>query len=165
MGPTTSPPERPSGLAVRLDPPERMFTVEEANRLLPEIERTFRETDARAIRLREVTDLAHDLEEYWGGRLADPGLRDRGEYLEFVRERDELRASLDRDLERVHGMGVLVKDVEGGLVDFYGIVDGRVVFLCWRRGEPAVAFYHTLEGGYAGRKPLAPVASSSGATP
>ncbi len=165
MGPATSPAERRSDLAVRLDPPERMFTVEEANRLLPEIEEAFRDTDARALRLQEVSDLAHDLEEYWGGRLADPDLPDRRQYLEFVRERDDLQAALEREVDRIHGMGVLVKDVRSGLVDFYGLVNGRVVFLCWRRGEPSVAFYHPLEGGFAARRPLSPVVPGSGATP
>jgi hypothetical protein len=155
MGATPFPSERPTDLSVRLDPPERLFTVEEANRLLPAIEAILHEMDARSPRLQEVSDLVQDLEEYWGGRLADGDLPERGRYLELVRERDEAQEALNRDLERVRGMGVLLKDFQTGLVDFYGIVAGELVFLCWQRGESSVRFYHTLQGGFAARKPLA----------
>jgi len=156
MGAT--PAETPSDLAARLDPPERLFTVDEADRLLPSLEAAFREMDAIALRLQEVSDLVQDMEAYWSGRLADPDLPDRPRYLELVRERDAAQPALDREIQAVHARGVLLKDFQSGLVDFYGIVAGKLVFLCWRRGEPSVRFYHSLEGGYAGRKPLAPVA-------
>ncbi len=155
MGATPS--EPPVGIAARLEPPERLFTIEQADRLLPSLEEAFRGMDAIALRLQEVSDLLQDLEEYWGGRLADPDLPERPRYLELVRERDAAQEALDREIEGVHATGVLLKDFRSGLVDFYGVVAGNLVFLCWQRGEPAVRFYHTLEGGYAGRKPLAPV--------
>ena len=54
----------------------------------------------------------------------------------------------------LHSLGCLVKDVPMGLVDFHGIVDGEIVFLCWKRGEARIDSYHPLNGGFAARKPL-----------
>ncbi len=154
MSATSGPSERPSPLAAGLEPPERVFTVEEADRLLPDLEAAFRDVDGPFLRLEEVSELVQDLEEYWGGRLADPDLPDRTRYLELVRERDETQGALDRVVGRIQGMGVILKDLQSGLIDLYGTVDGNLVFLCWRRGEPALAFYHALDTGFAGRKAL-----------
>jgi hypothetical protein len=136
----------------------KVFTVEQANRLLPSLEAIFREMDRRSLRLREVLELIADLEEYWGDRLAEPGLPERAAHLRWMKERDDLEASIQKDIERIKALGAVLKDYQQGLVDFYGIVEGRLAFLCWQRGEPAVRFYHALEGGFAGRRPLAPVA-------
>jgi hypothetical protein len=51
-------------------------------------------------------------------------------------------------------LGVVVKDLDAGLVDFPAERDGRAVFLCWQLGEDEVAFWHGVEEGFAGRKPL-----------
>jgi hypothetical protein len=58
-----------------------------------------------------------------------------------------------RELE---DMGAVLKDPRTGLVDFYGQVDGKFVWLCWRYGEDAVTHYHALDEGFAGRKPIEP---------
>lgn len=142
---------------LRVEPPSKVFTVEQADALLPDLEQAFQEMDLRSTRLRETTELVQDLEEYWGNRIGDPECPDRGRYATLVRDRDDLQSSLGEDIARVHALGVLLKDFQSGLVDFYGIIDGQLVFLCWRRGEPSVEFYHTREGGFAGRKPLAPL--------
>jgi hypothetical protein len=55
----------------------------------------------------------------------------------------------------VEQMGAVLKDARMGLVDFYGNVDGRLVWLCWRYGESEVAHYHALEDGFSARKPIA----------
>lgn len=64
--------------------------------------------------------------------------------------------SLRQVLKEVERMGVQVKDVDSGLVDFPARLHGREVLLCWRVGEDAVAYWHDLESGFAGRQPLAP---------
>ena len=58
-------------------------------------------------------------------------------------------------LERLHEIGVLVKDADRGLVDFPSLRDGEVVELCWLDGEPEVAHWHHVGAGFAGRQPLA----------
>ncbi len=57
---------------------------------------------------------------------------------------------------KVRKLGGIVKDPQIGLVDFYGRIDGRVVWLCWRYGEDTLGYYHELESGYGGRRPLSP---------
>jgi hypothetical protein len=56
--------------------------------------------------------------------------------------------------QEVEEMGAVLKDPRTGLVDFYGRVDGKLVWLCWRYGEEAVTHYHGLDEGFAGRKPI-----------
>jgi hypothetical protein len=54
----------------------------------------------------------------------------------------------------VNALGCLVKDVEQGLVDFYSMLDGEAVFLCWQFGEPGVTHWHPVDEGFAGRQPI-----------
>ena len=78
-------------------------------------------------------------------------------------EPSELDEQLQREAEAVAGaveelqaLGVLVKDLDRGLVDFPALRDGEEVLLCWQVGEGEVAYWHGLEEGFAGRKPLDP---------
>jgi hypothetical protein len=71
------------------------------------------------------------------------------------------RAEMDGHLERVREMiaeidsiGVQVKDLESGLLDFPFKLEDEVVLLCWRMGEPAIEHWHTVESGFQGRKPV-----------
>lgn len=70
----------------------------------------------------------------------------------------EHRAALLEYLAEMNTIGCLYKDwdFEVGLVDFPAIMDGETVFLCWRSDESKIAFYHGVEAGYAGRRPLPP---------
>lgn len=61
---------------------------------------------------------------------------------------------LNEELEWFDARSITIKDIEQGLVDFPAVIDGQPVLLCWKDGEPEVAFWHTLEGGFPGRKPL-----------
>src|SRR6185436_3734642 len=56
--------------------------------------------------------------------------------------------------KRLTEMGLFLKDINTGLVDFLSLRDGREVYLCWRYDEPTVAHWHDLEAGFAGRQPL-----------
>lgn len=67
---------------------------------------------------------------------------------------DREAAGLARCIERLHGLGVVVKDVEHGLLDFPARRGDEDVLLCWHVGEDEVAYWHGLEEGFAGRKPL-----------
>jgi hypothetical protein len=63
-------------------------------------------------------------------------------------------AEFETCLERLGALGVEVKDVDEGLVDFPSVRHGEDVLLCWRAGEGAVEYWHDLEEGFAGRKPI-----------
>jgi hypothetical protein len=62
--------------------------------------------------------------------------------------------NLRRCAQTIEAMGIELKDMNTGLVDFLAERDGRDVYLCWRYNEPKVAFWHELEAGVAGRQPL-----------
>jgi hypothetical protein len=76
-------------------------------------------------------------------------------------EIDELQATIEaestgvvRCVEELQSLGVVVKDLDQGLVDFPARRGDEEVLLCWHVGEDEVAYWHSLEGGFAGRKPL-----------
>ncbi len=130
--------------------PSRLFTVNEANaalrELVPRIER-LRAVRDEARRIREL------LEVLWQ-RLdaAEPVLSTIGERQAAL---DALRAEfagLSDDIER---FGVILRDLDLGLVDFPARVRGMPIYLCWRAGEAQVAFWHGRGEGFAGRKSIA----------
>ena len=82
------------------------------------------------------------------------------DFEEASRRFDRAVAEMQRIIEEVHGLGCQIKHIETGLVDFPARIGGREVLLCWKLGEPAVSYYHGLEDGYAGRRPIPPEATS-----
>lgn len=122
---------------------QRHFTLEQANALLSQVEPMLR-------KLREARDRLTDTEVH--ERLAtaapangggDPG-RSVGEAFLEVREL----------LGSIQGLGIVVRDIDRGLIDFPAIRDEREVYLCWELDEERIAFWHELESGYGGRRPL-----------
>ena len=69
-------------------------------------------------------------------------------------ELEQLAEEAAAALRELDGLGVVVKDLDLGLLDFPGLRDGEEVELCWQVGEDAVEFWHPLEAGYRGRKPI-----------
>jgi hypothetical protein len=134
-----------------MDEGPRFFTVEEANDLVAELEIEF----GRVARVR--SELAPVVEVL--GETAVEAILEEGADAPPGRERetDQLRklaAEITLAVERVNALGVLVKDLDVGLVDFYSMQDGEPVFLCWQYGEPAVSHWHGVEEGFAGRRPI-----------
>lgn len=130
----------------------RIFTIEEANALLPTLELALGDL----VRLRsELEQAIHAV----GGADAAAGILQRGEpgaaaceaAAEHLRK---LAREVGGAMERVNALGCVLKDGEAGLVDFYALRDGETVFLCWQLGEPAVAHWHPLDEGFAAREPI-----------
>jgi hypothetical protein len=61
---------------------------------------------------------------------------------------------LDLLVHQIQDLGVLIKDINLGLLDFPALKDGREVYLCWRHGEGGIAYWHEVEAGFAGRQPI-----------
>ena len=76
------------------------------------------------------------------------------ELLRKKSEHDAAAARLAEIVEQIQETGCLVKDLDVGLVDFPSLLDGEEIYLCWKLGEERVAFWHGIEEGFAGRKPL-----------
>jgi hypothetical protein len=130
----------------------RIFTREEAEALLPEVDRLLGELQAVAERLAHAESSARDDE--W--RVRSNGkvhAEVAGETPEAARRSAARQAQ--RLFEQIQGMGVVVRDVRTGLIDFPSERDGRIINLCWRRGEPLLLrWWHEVDAGFAGRQPL-----------
>ncbi|OGS61849.1 MAG: hypothetical protein A3K59_07145 [Euryarchaeota archaeon RBG_19FT_COMBO_69_17] len=134
----------------------RLFTPEEADALVQHLEASFRRMDPLLVRVREIQDLLEDEASYWGGDVSRAPPQDQAGHAALAAELGRARTVLDAEVSAVRELGVEVKDVAMGLVDFYAQRDGDIVYLCWQRGEPRVGHWHPLEGGFAGRRPLEP---------
>jgi len=137
----------------RGDPP-RLWTVSEANARLGELAELLPRLRGWVVRLGEVQEELKRLGEFWG---RDVDASDHPDHELKVRLDSEWR-HLSRRLQEAVGAlrreGIELKDLESGLVDFYGLVNGEVVFLCWQRGETGVESYHPVAGGYRDRRPI-----------
>ena len=123
---------------------ERLFTVEEANALLPTLQEILADVATHRDALREK---APHMEPILRAAIGNGGGRAGSEYgVEAYR--------LYLDIERIRQLGVVLKDLDMGLLDFPHERDGRVVFLCWHPPEESIMFWHDLDAGYAGRQPL-----------
>jgi hypothetical protein len=122
---------------------ERHFTVEEAN---AEIERVGPMLEAlRDAKTELLDDEAREAlgEAAPGNGGGDPGRQVGEAFLEVRRILVELTEA-----------GIVVRDVDRGLIDFPSLRDGREVYLCWQLGEERVGWWHDLESGFGGRQPL-----------
>jgi hypothetical protein len=131
---------------------ERRFTLAEAQQLL--------DTELRELaeRMVEACARSRDLESRWrklviaigsnGGDMERPEVRD------LQRAVEAAHAELNEIVARFTGQGVQVKDMDRGLIDFPAEVDGQDALLCWHVGEGPIAFWHSPQDGFAGRKPL-----------
>jgi hypothetical protein len=130
----------------------RYFTPDEANALLAEV----REAAETLVGHRRALVEANAKRAHLASQIAGNG----GDF--DPQEPRELEEVLQREaeavghaIERLEGLGVLVKDADRGLVDFPALREnGEEVLLCWQVGEDEIAFWHGLEEGFAGRKPL-----------
>ena len=128
-----------------MQPPfPRLFTIEEANALLPRVRELLEDLFARRDGMRER---APHMEPILAAATLNGGGRVGSEYgVEAY--------NLYLAIGRIRELGVLLKDLETGLLDFPHEREGRVVFLCWRPPEESVAYWHEIEAGFAGRRPL-----------
>lgn len=143
--------------------PPRLWTIEEANARVPELEELLPRLRSWTVRLGEVHTELHRLQEFWGKEVDAPDHADHDRKNQLDSEWANLTQRLEEAVGSLHREAIELRDVDSGLIDFYGYVGGEVVFLCWLRGEPEVGHYHTLTGGFRTRRPL-PAARHAAAT-
>ncbi|MFQ5943332.1 MAG: DUF2203 domain-containing protein [Anaerolineales bacterium] len=123
---------------------DHYFTEDEAKALLKEIHPTVEELMATRDRIVELRpELVASLQK----AIGNGGSQATGELLGLAQRVTYL-------VEQIQEAGVLVKDLDRGLLDFPSEREGRIVFLCWQYGEPELAFWHDIDAGFAGRQPL-----------
>lgn len=131
---------------------ERYFTPAEVEALIPaltEIMDDVRSAQTGANTVRERLEAERERIAVSGG-----GLIDREAWREDKATLDRLAARVRQRLEEVTELGGTPKDLGLGLVDFPHLREGRVVNLCWKHGERSIDFWHGLDEGFSGRKPL-----------
>ena len=127
----------------------RLFTLEEANALLPRVRELILNIQANKQAADEARLEHEKLDE----------IKAHGNGYEMKREQllsriaDKVRA-IRKDLEALHKIGCQVKDLDMGLVDFPSRREGQIVNLCWLLGEDEIGYWHSLDTGFANRKPL-----------
>ena len=139
--------------------PARLFTVEQANAMLPLVRAI---TSDLASLAKDVMERRHRLALLLSGRQLKPNDP-------YSEELAEMEAGLERDtrrlqeyVEELRELGVEPKGAVEGLVDFPAQLDGRPIYLCWKLGEPEVLYWHEIDAGFAGRQPLTAGSVSGG---
>ena len=138
----------------------KIFNPDEANRMLPLVSRITDDIVATYTRVQRALQ-AIDAEKQAQAESAPSENPERDARL------DRLDREVARLLERFQGLieesealGGTVKDYERGCVDFCGEVEGQIVYLCWKRGEPTIGHWHRLEEGFTSRKPIEVVSAA-----
>ena len=130
----------------------KRFTLAEAESLIPSVDRLLRQ----AVELKSGYSSAEKRMDSFQQRIVMAGgmMVDRGKVREVRDRRDEAAAALRGLIEQVQELGCVIKDLDIGLIDFPTSFQGREVYLCWKLGEPSIAFWHGVDEGFAGRKPI-----------
>ena len=124
----------------------KLFTVQEANELLPSVQEILKRIQRSRRRLSGFAKEAKKAAE--GAEQGGGGMKDGPLYASLV-------TSLTLEIAELEALGVQLKDFDRGLIDFPSLRDGRVVLLCWQLGEgDELEWWHDLEAGFSGRTPL-----------
>jgi len=130
----------------------RRFTLEEAESLLPEIEKSIREAISSKSELEQAETALQAINQrviMLGGVLVD-----RSAVYQNRLRRDQSAERLKASIQKIQESGCLIKDLDVGLVDFPTLFRGDEVYLCWKLGESSIGFWHGTQEGFAGRKPI-----------
>ena len=125
-------------------PSKKLFTLDEANAFVPQLLDLVPRIQNLSVSLdNDFPDIKNAREKAkWNGG-SDQGV----DYLNAVLKYNDL-------MHRIEGMGCEVKGIREGLVDFPSLREGREVYLCWRMPEKEILFWHDLNTGFSGRKPI-----------
>jgi hypothetical protein len=130
----------------------RHFTLDEARALLPQVGRLIRDAIHSKSRYQDAESWLHDLSQrimMRGGLNVDTATVEA-----WKNQRESSGQVLKGALEKIEEIGVLVKDLDVGLVDFPTLYRGEEVYLCWRMDEDSIEYWHGVHEGFAGRKEI-----------
>lgn len=132
--------------------PEETFDLTQAQSLLPRVESLLRSAVDWKRRIAEIeqqyASLVKDIF-LSGGRAVDVPT-----FSQLKQEKEDGERILQQTVREIEQLGCVIKDLGVGLVDFPCRVGDREAYLCWRLGEPSIGFWHTVDEGFAGRKPI-----------
>lgn len=132
----------------------RVFTLAEAAVLIPKLEGLMDQLLQKKKAMQKHHDQLLVLDLIAGDRVHDYQSRDGKEYLDKSAELESLILSFEEDIMKINEIGCFLRDLEKGIIDFFYVHQKQLVYLCWKRGEKAIRYYHDLDDGDRHRKPL-----------
>jgi hypothetical protein len=129
--------------------PEKLFTLEEALAVLPQVRRLLSDIQASK---REMERLSAELERLLALSSGNGHLAADVASARELLQREGAR--LEALIAELDSTGAELKGIDEGLIDFRSEREGRMVYLCWSQGEDTIAYWHELDTGFAGRQPL-----------
>lgn len=128
----------------------RRFTLEEAESLIPRLTTLILQMQERKQQHDRFQERVGEFEQKMGsnGHLVEAELN------EARQEMGKAAAQVNSLIEKVEAMGCELKDIDEGLVDFRTMMESHEVYLCWKLGEPGIAWWHDLDRDFGGRQPL-----------
>jgi len=131
----------------------RIFSAEEANRLIPYLEQAL---GSLSVSAQDIAALQREAQVLTA--IESTGATSKKHDVRELREKEVLSARMLEEfrasLHEIASRGCILRDLDLGLVDFYTMARDRVVCLCWRLGEPRIGHWHTTDEGFSGRRPL-----------
>jgi hypothetical protein len=130
----------------------KRFSHAEAQSLIPQVDRLLRDALSLKIEYENAERALHDFSErimLMGGIVVD-----REKAIQEKDRRESAAGRLRAVVEEVQEIGCLIKDLDIGLIDFPTLFRGTEVYLCWKLGEPGIQFWHGVDEGFRGRKPI-----------
>jgi len=121
------------------------FTLKEANAMLPTVIKKFK----------NIVDMKKELARIQAEIESDP--RYMTSFKEYVIKKQELNSALTnfyKSIEELEGIGIMVKSIDQGLLDFPSLRFNEEIWLCWKEGEKEIKFWHDKDEGFNGRKPI-----------
>ncbi|MGD1835204.1 MAG: DUF2203 domain-containing protein [Nitrososphaeraceae archaeon] len=123
----------------------KLFTINQANEILPEVKKKFKEVlsyKEQVLSIQEQIQQVPDSNNFFK------------KFLEKKQELNKMVSLLYKSIEELEDMGVMIKSVDEGLLDFPSIKSKQEIWLCWKFGEEEVGFWHGKDEGFTGRKPI-----------
>ena len=132
----------------------KLFTVEEADKLLPQVRRLLKEMRACRDRMEklEKEKAVEELSWLQPDGTVSPKAKDQLARLDA--EQKQQASSFEKLLREMTLLGAHLKDLDDGLVDFLTPRGEDLVYLCWKEGEDRISYWHDMQSGFAGRRPL-----------
>jgi hypothetical protein len=131
--------------------PIRLFTLSDANDLIPTLEPLMCRVMAKR---RELQKYEEAVEAFQAKASRDGGILPGADYMHVREESTRILTEIREGVQEIEAFGCLVKDIDIGVVDFPARRGHEQVFLCWRLGEPTIQFWRNLREGFASRKPV-----------
>lgn len=139
-------------MATSINP--KVFTLKEAENTVPRMAENFSRIFYLNERVKTISKDMQELMDIWDEQILEHDNPDNKFYFEKLKNREDALHELQDKITEINNIGCIIKDVNEGLVDFYCRRGEDLIFLCWKHGEEKIKYWHPLQGGFTGRRPI-----------